>query len=382
MKKIDFYLKELIEKDGSDLHLKVGRPPLMRIYGELIPTSHPPLSKKDLEDILLSMLTEMQMNKLEKERDIDFSYLIEGVARFRGNIFYQMGCLGGVFRCIPFSIKTIDDLKLPEVLKEISSQQQGLILVTGPTGCGKSTTLAAMIHYINENFNKHIITIEDPIEFVHNDIKCTINQREIGNDARTFTEAVKKAMRQDPDVILIGEMRDNETINMALRASETGHLVLSTLHTTYAKQSINRIIDAFPLEDQQYIRVRTSMTLRAVIAQKLIVKSDGSGRVAALEIMLNTPTIKKMIAEDRLDEIDKIIVDSKKLYKMQSLNQHLFDYVKNGVITKEEALASSINPNDLRIMFNTLLPGLDKEIHPEPAKIAPKTHTPPWLKSS
>jgi twitching motility protein PilT len=378
--KIDFYLKELIEKNGSDLHLKVGRPPLMRILGELIPTSHPPLSKKELEDILLSMLTEMQLNKLEKERDVDFSYLIEGVARFRGNIFHQMGCLGGVFRCIPFSIKTIDDLGLPEVLKDISSQQQGLILVTGPTGCGKSTTLAAMVHHINERANKHIVTVEDPIEFVHQDIKCTINQREIGSDARTFTEAVKKAMRQDPDVILIGEMRDNETINMALRASETGHLVLSTLHTTYAKQSINRIIDAFPLEDQQYVRVRTSMTLRAVIAQKLIVKADGSGRIAAMEIMLNTATIRKMIAEDRLNEIDKIIVDSKKLYKMQSLNQHLFDYVRDGIITRDEALASSINPNDLKIMFSTLLTGLEKE--PTPEKAVPKTLTPPWMKSS
>ncbi len=353
--KIDIYLKELVEKKGSDLHLKVGRPPLMRINGELTPTSHPVISKKEMVDILLPMLTEIQMNKLEKERDVDFSYLIEGLGRFRGNIFFQMGNLGGVFRFIPFHIKTIDDLGLPQVLKEIASENQGLVLVTGPTGSGKSTTLAAMIHYINERANKHIVTAEDPIEFVHSDIKCTVNQREIGNDARTFTEAVKKAMRQDPDVILIGEMRDNETINMALRASETGHLVFSTLHTTYAKQSINRIIDAFPLEDQQYIRVRTAMTLRAVIAQKLVVKADGSARIAAMEIMLNTPTIKKMISEEKLDQIDQIIAESKKLYKMQSLNQHLFDYVKQGIVTKEEALSQSQNPNDLKIMFNTLL---------------------------
>lgn len=380
MKKIDQYLTELTEKNGSDLHLKVDRPPLMRIMGELMPTSHPPISKREMEEILLEILTEMQMNKLEKERDVDFSYLLEGVARFRGNIFHQMGCLGAVFRCIPFSIKTIDDLGLPEILKEISLQPQGLVLITGPTGCGKSTTLAAMIHYINERLNKHIVTVEDPIEFVHQDIKCTINQREIGSDARTFTEAVKKAMRQDPDVILIGEMRDNETINMALRASETGHLVLSTLHTTYAKQSINRIIDAFPLEDQQYIRVRTAMTLKAVIAQKLVVKADGSGRIAALEVMLNTPTIKKLIAEERLDEIDKIIAESKKLFKMQTLNQHLFDFVKDGIITREEALASTQNPNDLKIMFNTLLAGFEKQ--PQAEKIIPKTHTPPWLKST
>lgn len=368
--RIEKFLRELVEKNGSDLHLKVGRPPLMRINGELLPTTHPIITKKEMEEILLPMLTELQLIKLEKERDIDFSYLIEGLARFRGNIFFQMGNLGGVFRCIPFHIKTIDDLGLPEVLKEIASQNQGLVLVTGPTGCGKSTTLAAIIHYINELYNKHIITAEDPIEFVHSDIKCTINQREIGSDARTFTEAVKKAMRQDPDVILIGEMRDNETINMALRASETGHLVFSTLHTTYAKQSVNRIIDAFPLEDQQYIRVRTAMTLRAVIAQKLLVKTDGSGRVAAMEIMINTPTIKKLIAEDKLDQIDQIIAESKKLFKMQTLNQHLFDYVKQGIITKEEALANSQNPNDLRIMFNTLLvdipTGQKKEMPPRP----------------
>lgn len=374
--KINLYLKELVERNGSDLHLKVDRPPLMRINGELTPTTHPSIGKKEMEEILLSMLTEIQMNKLEKERDVDFSYLIEGLARFRGNIFHQMGNLGGVFRCIPFHIKTIDEIGLPEILKEIASVNQGLVLITGPTGCGKSTTLAAMIHHINERANKHIVTAEDPIEFVHSDIKCTINQREIGNDARTFTEAVKKAMRQDPDVILVGEMRDNETINMALRASETGHLVFSTLHTTYAKQSINRIIDAFPLEDQQYIRVRTAMTIRAVIAQKLVVKADGSGRIAAMEIMLNTPTIKKLISEDKLDQIDQIIAESKKLYKMQSLNQHLFDYVKQGIITQEEALAQSQNSNDLKIMFNTILPGLI-DVTDEQKAVAPRR--PPWI---
>ncbi|MCX8029966.1 MAG: type IV pilus twitching motility protein PilT [Thermodesulfovibrionales bacterium] len=372
--KIDFLLQQLVDKKGSDLHLKVGRPPLMRINGELLPSEHPVISKKDIEELLLPLLNELQLNRLEKERDIDFSYLINGVGRFRGNIFFQMGTLGGVFRYIPFQIKTIDDLGLPLVLKDIASQNQGLVLVTGPTGCGKSTTLAAIIQYINERFNRHIITIEDPIEFVHSDIKCTINQREIGNDARTFTEAVKKAMRQDPDVILIGEMRDNETINMALRASETGHLVFSTLHTTYAKQSINRIIDAFPLEDQQYIRIRTAMTLRAVIAQKLVVKADGSGRIAVMEIMLNTPTIKKLIAEDKLDHIDQVIAESKKLFKMQTLNQHLFDYVKQGIITKEEALANSNNPNDLKIMFNTLLAEFPKE-----KEIPPK---PPWFEKT
>jgi twitching motility protein PilT len=303
------------------------------------------------------MLTEVQAKKLENEREIDFSYLVEGLARFRGNIFHQMGFLGAVFRVIPVEIVTIDQLNLPQVLKELVFRNQGIILVTGPTGSGKSTTLAAMIDYLNENRSDHIITIEDPLEFVHRDKKCVINQREVGLDTRSFAEALKRALRQDPDVILVGEMRDPETISIAMTAAETGHLVFSTLHTNDAKQSMDRIIDTFPPEQQHQVRMQLAMTLCAIISQRLIKKSDGSGRVAVIEVMINTPTIRKMIEEGKIGAIDKAIHDSASLYKMQTMNQHLFRLVKEGTITQEAALGISNNPNDLRIMFQTQMPG-------------------------
>jgi twitching motility protein PilT len=352
---LNFFLRELIKRGGSDLHLKVGRPPLFRIRGDLMPSEFPVIAKKDMEDLLFPLLNGLQREKIEKERELDFSYLIDGLARFRGNYFYQMDKLGAVFRVIPINISTMDELGLPDVLKEIISREQGLILITGPTGSGKSTTLAAMVDYLNSRTDKHVVTIEDPIEFIHNDKKCVINQREVGNDTRSFAEALKHALRQDPDIILVGEMRDPETIHTALTASETGHVVLSTLHTTYAKQSISRIVDAFEPSQQNHIRIRTAMSLVATIAQKLIKKSDGSGRTAVMEIMINTPTIRKLIIDEKLDSIDKAIEDSAKLYRMQTINQHLFELAKEGVLTKEDALNASYNPNDLRIMFQTQL---------------------------
>ncbi len=370
---LNFYLRELIGRGGSDLHLKVGRPPLFRIRGDLLPTEFPAVGRKDMEDLLLPVLNGVQREKLERERELDFSYLIEGFGRFRGSYFYQMDKLGGVFRFIPIKIATLDELGLPEVLKDILAREQGLILVTGPTGSGKSTTLAAMVDYLNTRVDKHIITIEDPIEFIHEDKKCVINQREVGNDTRSFSDALKHALRQDPDVILVGEMRDPETIHTALTASETGHIVLSTLHTTYAKQSISRIIDAFDPTQQNHIRTRTGVSLVATIAQKLIKKSDGSGRTAVMEIMINTPTIKKLILEEKLDHIDKTIEESAKLYKMQTFNQHLFQFVKDGILTKEDALNTSYNPNDLRIMFQTQMQG-DKLEDPK------KAARPAWMK--
>lgn len=370
---LNFYLRELIKRGGSDLHLKVGRPPLFRIRGDLLPTEFPIIGKKDMEDLLLPILNGVQRERLEGERELDFSYLIEELARFRGSYFYQMDKLGGVFRVIPIQIATLEELGLPEVLKEIVSREQGLILVTGPTGSGKSTTLAAMVNYLNERVDKHIITIEDPIEFIHDDKKCVINQREVGNDTRSFSEALKHALRQDPDIILVGEMRDPETIHTALTASETGHIVVSTLHTTYAKQSISRIIDAFEPSQQNHVRIRTAMSLIATVAQKLIKKSDGSGRTAVMEIMINTPTVRKLIIDEKLDQIDKAIEDSAKLYKMQTFNQHLFNIVQDGAITKEDALAASYNPNDLRIMFQTQMVG-DK------LNTIKKAQKPTWIK--
>jgi twitching motility protein PilT len=371
---LNFYLRELIKRGGSDLHLKVGRPPLFRIRGDLLPTEFPVIGRKDMEDLLLPVLNGVQRERLERERELDFSYLIEELARFRGNYFYQMDKLGGVFRVIPIKIATLEELGLPEVLKDIISREQGLILVTGPTGSGKSTTLAAMVDYLNARVDKHIITIEDPVEFIHNDKKCVINQREVGNDTRSFSEALKHALRQDPDIILVGEMRDPETIHTALTASETGHVVVSTLHTTYAKQSISRIIDAFEPSQQNHIRIRTAMSLIATVAQKLIKKSDGSGRTAVMEIMINTPTIKKLITDEKLDHIDKTIEESAKLYKMQTFNQHLFQLVQEDLLTKDDAMSASYNPNDLRIMFQTKMVGEKVEsMHKPPKK-------PAWVK--
>ncbi|MDI7260922.1 MAG: type IV pilus twitching motility protein PilT [Thermodesulfobacteriota bacterium] len=367
---ISEYLKVLITKGGSDLHLKVSRPPLMRIKGELFPSEYPPIQREEMRHLILPMLTEIQVKKLEAEKELDFSFQVEGLARFRGNLFHQMGSLGAVFRVIPVEIKTIDQLGLPQVLKELVSRNQGIILVTGPTGSGKSTTLAAMIDYLNENRFHHIMTIEDPVEFVHQDKRCVINQREIGFDTRSFSEALRRALRQDPDVILVGEMRDPETITIAMTAAETGHLVFSTLHTNDAKQSVDRIIDTFPPDQQHQVRMQLAMTLSATVSQRLIKKSDGSGRVAVLEVMINTPTIRKMIEEGKIGAIDKAIHDSASLYKMQTMNQDLFRLVKEGVITKEDALSISNNPNDLRIIFQTQMPG------PSPAS---PPHKPPGM---
>ncbi len=352
--KIKEYLKVLIDREGSDLHLKVGRPPLIRIKGDLLPTEFPILSKNDIQDMLLPLLSDMQRKTLFDERELDFSYLIEGLARFRFNIFYQLGNLGAVIRAIPISVPSPDELGLPEVLKElILNHSSGIILITGPTGSGKSTTLASLIEYLNERVKKHIITIEDPVEFVYSDKNCSITQRELGSDTKSLPEALKRALRQDPDIILVGEMRDQDTIHTAVTAAETGHLVLSTLHTNNARQSITRILDNFPPEQQNQVRMQLAMTLVATISQRLVNKSDGTGRVVVVEVMINTPTIKRLIIDNKLDQIDKVIADSAQLYKMQTMNQHLFKLVKEGILTKEDALNVSLNPNDLRIMLQT-----------------------------
>ncbi|HAV42745.1 TPA: type IV pili twitching motility protein PilT [bacterium] len=351
---IDELLNHLINKGGSDLHLKVGRVPIIRVKGEMIKTEFPTLIDEDMKEMANYLLTIQQMRRFEEEREFDFSYEPKGaLARFRGNLFHQKGKIGAVFRAIPRNVSTIDEMGYSPVLKELAKRHQGLVLVTGPTGSGKSTTLAAMVQFINENRAGHIITIEDPIEFVFEDDKCLINQREIGLDTLNFAGALKRALRQDPDVIMVGEMRDAETISVAMTASETGHLVLSTLHTIDAKQSIDRIIDTFSSDQQDQIRMQIASTLLATISQRLLRRADGSGRVAAMEIMINTPMIKKLIEENRIGAIDKAIEESKSFYNTQSFNQSLFDLASSGVITKEEALANSTNPNDLNLKFQT-----------------------------
>jgi len=354
MVNLEKLLQELIEKNGSDLHLKLGRPPVLRIRGDLVPMDHEPLKAEDIQQLLYSVTTAEQQKKLAQERELDFSFAVKTLsARFRGNAFYQQGVLGAVFRVIPAKIPTLDDLKFPAVLKDIASRQQGLVLVTGPTGCGKSTTLAAIIEHINENSPKHIITIEDPLEFVYQEKKSIINQREIGSDTYSFAGALKRALRQDPDIILVGEMRDQETISIAVTAAETGHLVFSTLHTNDAKQAIDRVIETFPPDAQHQIRMQLANTLLAVIAQRLLKRTDGKGRVAALEIMINSPTIKKLIEENKIAAISKTMEESVTFYQMQTFNQALFNLWKENLITQEDALTVSPNPNDLKIQFET-----------------------------
>jgi twitching motility protein PilT len=351
---LDDALKFLVQVGGSDLHLKAGLPLMVRAKGDLVPTEMAPLTAEQISGMCSSVMTELQKEKLLKERELDFSHFIPEIARFRCNIFFSKGNMGGVFRVIPADIPSLQSLNMPPVLRDIAmSTEQGLILVTGPTGSGKSTTLAAMLNEINENKYKHILTIEDPIEFVHQDKYCVVNQREVGADTSSFSQALRRALRQDPDIILVGEMRDPETITIAMMAAETGHMVMSTLHTNDAKQTIDRVINAFPPEEQHQVRMKLSLTLQAVISQRLVKKADGTGRVAVQEIMINSPTIKKFIEQGKVGNIDKAIEESSSYYNMQSMNQCLFGLWKQGIIQDSEALAISNNPSDLRLKFKT-----------------------------
>lgn len=351
--KIEELLKLMVEKKGTDLHLKAGLPPMVRISGDIEPLlDGEKLTSEKIRE-LVSKFAGCEEEKIRENKEFDFAVELPGIARFRGALFFQKGNYGVVFRTIPTRIPTVDDLKLPAVLKEIASYEQGLVLVTGPTGSGKSTTMAAIINHINETSKKNIITIEDPIEFVHTDNKSIINQREIGMDTNTFSTALKSALRQDPDVILVGEMRDPETILTAITAAETGHLVISTLHTNDTKQTIDRVIDSFPSEQQTPVRFQLSLFLIAVVAQRLVKRKDGNGMAAAIEIMINTPFIRSLIAEGKTGQISKAIEDSASFYKTQSFNQSLLSLYKAGAITAEEALATSNNPSDLKIQIQS-----------------------------
>jgi twitching motility protein PilT len=349
--RIDEILADLAVSGGSDLHVKVGRRPLYRIEGDLVESRFPILDGDDLEGILRQVLGMEGYRVLERDLEYDTAYVLPDIARCRVNAYRRMGQFAAAFRMIPLVIPTIDAMNLPPVLKEICRAPQGMVLLTGPTGSGKSTSLAAMIDYLNESDALHIITIEDPIEFVYTDRKCSIDQRQLGSDTRSLHEALRRVLRQDPDIIVVGEMRDRESVELAMHAAETGHLVFSTLHTNDAKQTLDRIVDMFPTEASHQVRAMLALTLHAVVSQRLVKRADGKGRMAAVEVMINSPNIREMIVEGKTSQIEKAIAASGDFYQMQTFNQSLAKLTLEGTVTQDDALECSTNPNDLKLML-------------------------------
>jgi twitching motility protein PilT len=342
---IDDLLMTAVARDASDIHIKAETPPLLRIYGELIPTDLPPLSEDEAKRLSYSILTQKQRDTFEQDWELDLGYDIEGLARFRVNLFVQRGMIGSVFRIIPLHIQTIEELALPDVCRYFSERPRGLVLVTGPAGCGKSTTQAAMIDHVNKNFPVHVVTVEDPIEFIHDPKVSLINQRELGRDTRSFANALKFVLRQDPDVILVGEMRDLETVQLAIRAAETGHLVLGTLHTTDAVQTVDRAIDIFPTHQQQQIRMQLSVNLLGVVSQILVRRADGRGRVAAFETLVAISSVRNSIRERKTHQIASVIQTGTQ-HGMMTLDQSLAHLVRSGVITFEEGETKAKNAQE------------------------------------
>jgi twitching motility protein PilT len=352
---IDDLLRLMLQRGGSDLHITVGSPPGIRQRGELVPLEDmKPLTPRDTMEMIFSLLSEEQRRRFETELELDFAYSIPGVSRFRANVLQQRNSMGAVFRVIPIKIPTMEELALPKVCKYLAERPRGLVLVTGPTGSGKSTTLAAMINHINATRPLHVITMEDPIEFMHSNQKAYVNQREVGEDTHSFAAALKRVLRQDPDVILVGEMRDLETISAAITAAETGHLVLATLHTTGGPETVDRIIDVFPPHQQQQVRMQLSNTLEGVLSQVLLRSTDGRSRVLAMEIMLGIPAISNLIREGKTHQMDTIIQGGAQL-GMQTLDQHLKTLLTGGRITFEEAIGKAKAPRELAAMLGRKL---------------------------
>jgi len=347
-------LKIMTEKGASDLHITTASPPRLRVDGKLVPLDHPPLTPVDTKSLCYSILTDAQKHKFEESNELDLSFGVKGLSRFRGNIFMQRGAVAGAFRTIPFEIKTFKDLGLPEVVNDLVKKPRGLILCTGPTGSGKSTTLAAMIDRINAERYEHIITVEDPIEYLHGHKKCLINQREVNADTSSFKAALKYVLRQDPDVVLIGEMRDLETIEAALTVSETGHLTLATLHTNSAVQTINRVIDVFPPHQQEQIRVQLSFVLEGVLSQQLIAKKSGKGRVLAIELLVPNPAIRNLIREDKIHQIYSMMQTGQSKFGMQTMNQSLIELYTKGHISYEDAIGRSPVPDEIITMLQRI----------------------------
>src|SRR5256886_2017926 len=345
-------LRKMLELSGSDLHLTTNSPPQVRVHGHLVPLDMPPLTPAETKQLAYSVLTDAQKHRFEENLELDFSFGLKGLARFRGNLFNQRGATGAVFRVIPFEIKSFQQLGLPGIVSRLCEKPRGLILVTGPTGSGKSTTLAAMIDKINTERHDHIITIEDPIEFVHQNKSCLVNQREVHADTKSFSDALRAALREDPDVVLIGEMRDLETIESALRIAETGHLTFGTLHTNSAASTINRVIDVFPSHQQSQIRAQMSLALEGILCQSLLPKVGGSGRCMAMEILIPNPAVRNLIREDKIHQIYSSMQSGQDKYGMQTFNQSLANLFFAKQITLETAMIRSSMPDELTEMIN------------------------------
>ena len=345
MSDINSLLAKLVEISGSDLHIKVGQPPVFRVHGRLVRTSGPPLGESDIGKLVGQIIDDDRKKRLMEAKELDLAYSVPGLARFRVNVFWQKGKIGAVMRVIPVDIKSIDDLGLPEVTKKFADLNRGLILVTGPTGSGKSTTLAAIIDRINSMRKCHIITVEDPVEFLHQDKQAAINQRELGSDTHSFAAALKHVMRQNPDVILVGELRDLETISLAMTAAETGHLVFATLHTTDAAQTIDRVVDVFPPDEHPRVRMQLANSLRGVVSQTLV-PSVAGGRVAAFEVLVCHSGVRNLIREGKTHQIYNLIQTGSG-YGMQLLDQNLKKLLQENVVTYDEAIAKATNPAEL-----------------------------------
>lgn len=343
-------LKTMMDKGGSDLHITAATPPVIRIDGEIVPLKLPPLTPTDCKRICYSILTDNQKSRFEEDNELDLSFGVKGLARFRANIFVQRGVVSGTFRQIPFKISQVSELGLPRVVEELCVKPRGLVLVTGPTGSGKSTTLAAMIDKINRETHQHILTIEDPIEFLHPHKSCIVNQREVTHDTKSFTHALRYILRQDPDVVMIGELRDLETIEAALAVAETGHLCFATLHTNGCVQTINRLIDVFPPHQQAQVRAQLSFVLEGIISQVLLPKTSGVGRAMAAEVLIPTPAIRNLIREDKVHQIYSQMQLGQDRFGMITLNQTLIQLYLKRQISLEDALGASSDPEELRTM--------------------------------
>jgi len=350
-------LRAMIEKGASDMHITTGSPPLLRIDGAIVPLKLPPLSPIETKQLCYSVLTEEQKIQFEKNKELDLSFGVKSLSRFRANIFMQRGAVSGAFRSIPFKILSFDELGLPPIVAELASKPRGLVLVTGPTGSGKSTTLASILDKINSETRQHIMTVEDPIEYLHPHKRSIVNQREIGSDTGTFKQALKYVLRQDPDVVLVGEMRDLETIEAALTIAETGHLVFATLHTNSAIQSINRMIDVFPPYAQSQVRAQLSFVLEGVISQLLLPRAGAPGRCLALEVMVPNAAIRNLIREDKVHQIYTQMQVGQQKHGMQTLNQSLYSLYARRMITLEEGMGRSNDTDELRMMIEGRVSG-------------------------